>query len=339
VSNIVNADIAGAQKAKSSSGFMHYLGEYKMILGLFIIMAIAISYLAPEFWSLNNISTVLRQASIVGIVAVGMTFVILSGGIDLSVGAVLAVCGVVFAYFMRDGYPIWAAIVLTAIIGAASGVVNGVGVTFFRIQPFIMTLATMAIGGGIALIICTPIIYNTKSAFLEMIGNGFIPGTRIPGPTIIFLLGALISGIILRYFPFGRFVFGVGGSRETARLSGVRTTRILLIVYGIAGLCAAIGGVIQSSQLMTGDPNAGRFIMLDSIAAVVIGGTSLAGGRGSIAGTVAGVLLLSMVSNLLNLTGVSPFYQDIVKGLIIIVAIIATSQGLKEWIKQQWSGL
>lgn len=334
-------DISVNKEKGTDNKFINFLRDNKMIILLFVGIIIIVSALAPEFWKVSNITTVLRQASIVGIVAVGMTFVIISAGIDLSVGSVLSLCGVIFAYFMSSHFPIWIAIVLTILIGIGVGIINGIGATFFGIQPFIMTLATMSIGTGLALIICTgtPIAINTSSSFLDLIGNGYIAGTNIPGATLIFLLAALVAGIVLRKLSFGRFVYGVGGSLETARLSGVKTTRILILVYAISGLCAALAGVIQTSQIMTGDPNAGNFVMLDSIAAVVIGGTSLMGGRGSIAGTIAGVLLLSIVSNFLNLMGVSSYYQNIVKGIIILLAIVTTSKGLKERIKQQWSGL
>ena len=156
---------------------------------------------------------------------------------------------------------------------------------------------------------------------------------------IIFAASAIISTMVLRYLTFGRFVYGIGGSLEAARLSGVKTTRILLIVYAISGLCASVAGLMTTARLFVGHPTAGAFIMLDSIAAVVIGGTSLMGGRGSIVGTVAGVALLAMVANLLNLLGVSPFHQQIAKGLIIIIAVLFTAPGLKQRIVQQWANL
>jgi len=182
-----------------------------------------------------------------------------------------------------------------------------------------------------------PISFMVDSHILDVIGNGSVAG--IPGPVIIFAASAIIAGAVLRYLTFGRFVYGIGGSLEAARLSGVKTTRILLIVYAISGFCAAISGLMTTARLFVGHPTAGGFIMLDSIAAVVIGGTSLMGGRGSIAGTVAGVALLAMVANLLNLLGVSPFHQQIAKGLIIIIAVLFTAPGLKQRIVQQWANL
>lgn len=312
---------------------------YQVTILLFLVMLVLTAILAPEFYNLQNIINVARQASITGVVAVGMTFVILTSGIDLSVGAILAVVGVTFASMLKQGMPVSAAILIALLIGIFGGMINGIGATFLGVQPFIMTLATMAVGNGVALLLTkgTPIDFRADSALIELLGNGKIAG--IPGPILLFVIIAAVAGIVLRYLPFGRFVYGIGGSLEAARLSGVRTTRILLIVYAISGLCAAIAGLMTTARLYVGHPTAGSFIMLDSIAAVVIGGTSLMGGRGSVAGTVAGVLLLAMVANLLNLLGVSPFNQQIAKGVIIVVAVLFTTQNLKQRIKQQWSGL
>ena len=315
------------------------LRDYQVTMVLFICLFILTAFLAPVFFNIQNILNVARQASVTGVVAVGMTFVILTGGIDLSVGAILAVVGVCFAMMIKQSVPIPLAMIIAMLIGVVIGLCNGIGITFFGIQAFIMTLATMAIGEGVALLLSngTPVSCMVDSRILDLIGNGNVAG--IPGPLIIFAASAIISGIVLRYLTFGRFVYGIGGSLEAARLSGVKTTRILLIVYAISGLCAAIAGLITTARLFVGHPTAGGFIMLDSIAAVVIGGTSLMGGRGSIAGTVAGVLLLAMVANLLNLLGVSPFHQEIVKGVIIIVAVLFTAAGLKQRILQQWADL
>jgi ribose transport system permease protein len=315
------------------------LRDYQVTIGLFILLFVLTAFLAPVFFNIQNILNVLRQASVTGVVAVGMTFVILTGGIDLSVGTTLAVVGVCFAMIIKQGVSVPLAMIIAMLIGLVIGLCNGIGITFFGIQAFIMTLATMAIGEGIALLLSngTPVSCMVDSRILDFIGNGNVVG--IPGPLIIFALSAIISWIVLRYLTFGRFVYGIGGSLEAARLSGVKTTRILLIVYSISGLCAAIAGVITTARLFVGHPTAGGFIMLDSIAAVVIGGTSLMGGRGSVAGTVAGVLLLAMVANLLNLLGVSPFHQEIVKGVIIIVAVLFTAPGLKQRILQQLADL
>jgi ribose transport system permease protein len=315
------------------------LRDYKVTIVLFILLFVITAVFAPVFFNVQNIINVSRQASITGVVAIGMTFVILTGGIDLSVGAILAVVGVCFGMMMKQSVPIPVAIAIAMSIGVIMGLVNGIGVTFFGVQSFIMTLATMAIGNGVALLLSngTPVSFMVDSKIIDVIGNGSVAG--IPGPVIIFAASAIISTMVLRYLTFGRFVYGIGGSLEAARLSGVKTTRILLIVYAISGLCASVAGLMTTARLFVGHPTAGAFIMLDSIAAVVIGGTSLMGGRGSIVGTVAGVALLAMVANLLNLLGVSPFHQQIAKGLIIIIAVLFTAPGLKQRIVQQWANL
>jgi ribose transport system permease protein len=316
-----------------------FVKNYKVTFILFLLILIFTILWVPAFFNTQNIINVGRQASITGIVAIGMTFVILTSGIDLSVGAILAVAGVSFAMLVQRGVPIGLVIIIVLGIGILCGLINGIGSTFFGIQPFIMTLAVMAIGNGTALLLTngTPQSFTLDSGLLQFLGNGSLLG--LPGPIWIFIICAIMAGIVLKYLPFGRFVYGIGGSLEAARLSGVKTTRVLLIVYIISGLCAAIVGIITASRLFVGHPTAGGFIMLDSIAAVVIGGTSLMGGRGSIAGTVAGVCLLAMVANLLNLLGVSPFNQQIAKGLIIIIAVLFTTPALKQRIKQQWSSL
>jgi ribose transport system permease protein len=315
------------------------LRDFQVTIIMFVVLFVITAIFAPVFFNVQNILNVARQASITGVVAVGMTFVILTGGIDLSVGAIVAVAGVCFAMMVKQNIPIPFGMAIAMVLGILMGLCNGIGVTFFGVQSFIMTLATMAIGQGLALLLSdgTPVSFMVDSQILDVIGNGNIIG--IPGPVIIFVVSTIIAGLVLRYLTFGRFVYGIGGSLEAARLSGVKTTRILLIVYAISGLCAAIAGLMTTARLFVGHPTAGAFIMLDSIAAVVIGGTSLMGGRGSIVGTVAGVALLAMVANLLNLLGVSPFHQQIAKGLIIIIAVLFTAPGLKQRIVQQWANI
>jgi ribose transport system permease protein len=244
-----------------------------------------------------------------------------------------------FALLIKANLLIPIAILAALAFGALIGVINGIGVTFLAIQPFIMTLATMAIASGVALLISngTPIPFDTESGLIALLGNGNVGG--LPGPVIVFVLVAAVGIFVLRYLPFGRFVYGIGGGLEAARLSGVRTARVLILVYAISGLCAAIAGIITTSRLFVGHPTAGSFIMLDSIAAVVIGGTSLMGGKGGVVGTVAGVVLLAMVANLLNLLGVSPFNQQVAKGAIIILAVLFTAQGMRERLVQQWNAL
>ena len=329
----------GASELTAGSALMQVVRDYKVIIVLMILLLIITAIWAPEFFGVQNLINVARQAAITGIVAVGMTYVILTAGIDLSVGSILALCGIMFALLIKAGAPIPVGMLVAIGVGILIGIVNGVGVTFLAIQPFIMTLATMAIVSGVALLISngTPISFDTDSGVVALLGNGNLGG--LPGPVIVFVLVAAVGVFVLRYLPFGRFIYGIGGGLEAARLSGVRTARVLIMIYAISGLCAAIAGIITTSRLFVGHPTAGSFIMLDSIAAVVIGGTSLMGGRGGVIGTVAGVVLLAMVANLLNLLGVSPFNQQVAKGAIIILAVLFTAQGMKERLIQQWNAL
>src|SRR3984957_14988048 len=227
-------------KAKFEQLVPPALRDYQVTIILFIVLFALTAVLAPVFFNVQNILNVARQASITGVVAIGMTFVILTGGIDLSVFAILAVVGVRFALIMKKGFTNPLAMIVAMLIGIVMGVVNGLGVTFFGVQAFIMTLATMAIDEGLALLLSngTPISFMVDSDILDVIGNGSVLG--IPGPVVIFAASAIIAGLVLRYLTFGRFVYGIGGSLEAARFSGVKTTAILFIVYAISGLCASI---------------------------------------------------------------------------------------------------
>lgn len=335
----LNSESTIIKELPRNSVFKQFIKQYRVTILLFVLILAFTAIFTPEFFNIVNITNVIRQASVVGVVAIGMTFVILTGGIDLSVGAILAVSGVSFAMMLNHGLSVPIAILFVLLIGIVAGMINGIGSTFLGIQPFIMTLATMAIGDGAALLLTngTPQSFNSNSQIINFVGNGGIG--PIPGPAILFALIIIVSWMSLRYLPFGRFVYGIGGSQDAARLSGVRTTRILLIVYAISGLCAAVAGIITASRLYVGHPTANSDINLDSIAAVVIGGTSLMGGKGGVGGTILGALLLAMVANLLNLLGVSPYNQQIAKGIIIVAAVLFTTPSLKQHIKQQWTGL
>lgn len=305
------------------------LRNYLMPLSILVALIACTGVVAPEFFGLDNVLNVARQASIVGVVAVGMTFVILTGGIDLSVGSVLAIAAVVMAMMADSGAPLLLIIPAVIAVGILAGIVNGVGVALLGIQPFIMTLATLVIGRGVALRITDggPQDFLLTSKLVDFLGSGGIG--RVPGPLFVFLGLAVLGYAALRYLPFGRYLYAIGGSREAARLSGVKTHRNLIGAYAVSGACAAIAGIMTASRLSVGDPTAGNLAELDAIAAVVIGGTSLAGGVGGMPGTVAGAFLLAVVSNLLNLTGVSPFDQQIVKGIVIIAAVLLAGQALR----------
>ena len=290
------------------------------IIGFLLIIVVGI-VLSPNFISQRNILNVLRQTSMLGVVAVGMTFVILTAGIDLSVGMTLSFYSVAAAMLFANGqgFPLPVVILATLALGAAVGAFNA-GVIIWRgVTPFIVTLAMMAIASGAALTISGGKPIGGISGTYAWLGAGSIG--PIPVPVIIMLAAFSLGGLVLRFTPYGRQVYAVGGNEEAARLSGIPVNQVKLITYMISNMSAALGAIIFSARVTVGDPWAGRGLELDAIASVVLGGTSLFGGVGSLWGTLLGALIMSMVNNLLNLLSVSPYTQGIAKGFIILVAV------------------
>ncbi|MBS4207527.1 ribose ABC transporter permease [Bacillus sp. FJAT-50079] len=288
------------------------------VLLLFIIIA---SIVSPNFTQVDNIINILRQVSIVGIIAVGMTFVILTGGIDLSVGSIVAVVAVVSAQLLAAGIPIFLVLILGALLGALIGGINGLGVAKWNIPPFIMTLGIMVAATGFALTLANgqPISLGKAATSFYWLGGGSFLG--LPVPVWIFILVVFSSIIVLKYTSFGRNVYAVGDNKEAARLSGINVKLTEFSVYSICGFLSSITALILISRLTVGEPTAGTGYELDAIAMVVIGGTSLAGGQGGVIGTVFGAAIIALISNILNLMGVNPFTQQIVKGAIIVLAV------------------
>lgn len=293
-----------------------------VLLALMLLIAVS-AVLSDRFLTLPNLLNVLRQVSIVGILAVGMTFVILTKGIDLSIGSILGVAVVLFAGLL-DTQSMAVAIAVGLAAATALGLVNGLGIAFAGIPPFIMTLGMLSFARGLAFLYTggTPIPIISE-AFYDL-GNGHLLG--IPNPT--WILGAVILAgwIILSFTPFGRSVYAIGSNEDAARLSGVPVRSYLVAVYVISGLVAGIAGLVFASQLSVGTPIAGQGYELDAIAAVVVGGTSLFGGRGSVGGTLVGTLIIGVLANFLNLTGVDPFVQQLIKGGLIVVAVFIMSR-------------
>ncbi len=293
------------------------------ILGALIILLVVGALISPHFLKIDNLINVIRNIAIAGVVGIGMTFVILTSGIDLSVGAIVGIVSVVAAGMMRDGIP-WPVAAITGLIaGGLVGALNGFGITKGNLQPFIMTLGMMVIAKGVSLTISEgqPIsIREATAGGFDWLGKGDFVG--IPVPVWLFLGIAIVSGLVLTYTPFGRQVYAVGDNAEAARLSGINVSRITFIVYIISGVLAAVSALILVSRLNTGHPDQGTGFELDAIAIVVIGGTSLFGGEGGVRGTLIGAAIVAVLANLLNLVGVQPFSQQIVKGLIIIGAVL-----------------
>lgn len=293
------------------------------ILAALILLIVAATFINDRFLTVPNLLNILRQVAIVGILAIGQTYVILTKGIDLSVGAMLGLSVVLFAGLV-DSQGLAVAIPLGLLAGMAAGLVNGLGVAFAGIPAFIMTLGMLSFARGLAFIYTggTPIPIISETYYY--LGNGYIFG--LPIPAIILIVTLIVSGLVLKLTPFGRCVYAIGSNEDAARLSGVPVRRYLTSVYVVSGLCAAIAGLVYSSQLSVGTPIAGQAYELDAIAAVVVGGTSLFGGRGSVFGTFVGTLIIGVLANILNLSGVDPFVQQLFKGALIVIAVFIMSR-------------
>lgn len=301
--------------------------KYKSLIGL-VLLCVIITFVAPAFLTLSNITNVFTQVSVNAIIAVGMTFVILTGGIDLSVGSTLAISGALSASIIKSTGSVTLAIIVAALVGIAIGLVNGLLISKGKLQAFIATLATMTIFRGATLVFTngTP-ISKLPEKFVN-IGNGKIG--FIPIPVIITVIVSIIAIYVLSQTRFGRYLYALGGNEDSARLSGINTDKIKTLVYVVSGFASSIAGVIITSRIASASPNAGTSFELDAIAAVVIGGTSLAGGEGKITGTLIGALIIGVLNNGLNLMNVSPFYQSIVKGLVILIAVLLDKKSRKK---------
>ncbi len=308
------------------ANFKANISKYKSLIGL-VLLCIVITIVTPNFLSVSNITNVFTQVSVNAIIAIGMTFVILTGGIDLSVGSTLAISGAVGASIVKSTGNVFLAIIVAAVIGIAVGLINGLLVSKGKLQAFIVTLATMTIFRGATLVFTdgTP-ISKLPEAFVK-IGNGKLG--FMPIPVIITIIIAIIAVYALSQTRFGRYLYALGGNEDASRLSGINTDKIKTLVYVVSGFASAIAGVIITSRIGSASPNAGTGFELDAIAAVVIGGTSLAGGEGTITGTLIGALIIGVLNNGLNLMNVSPFYQSIVKGLVILIAVLLDKKSRK----------
>jgi ribose transport system permease protein len=293
--------------------------KYKSVIG-FLLLCIIISFVTPRFLTISNLRNVLTQVSVNAIIAVGMTFVILNNGIDLSVGSILAISGAVAAYLMKSTGNILISIAAALVIGTAIGILNGLLITKGRLQAFIATLATMTIFRGVTYVFTNGNPISGLDTNFTFLANNKIIGT--PLPVVFMIIIFAIAFYLLNETRFGRYLYALGGNEDSARLSGIATSKIRTIVYGISGFTAAVSAVIVTSRIGSASPNAGTGFELDAIAAVVLGGTSLAGGEGSIIGTIIGAMIIGVLNNGLNLMNVNPFYQSIVKGAVILLAVL-----------------
>ncbi len=297
-------------------------GSGGALLGL-IALVVVLSFIAPNFLTGRNMLNIVDQITVLGILALGATAVIITGGIDLSVGAVLGLSTMVLGWLSHQGgWPMWASMIAAVAVGAAAGALNGIGVTVAKLPPFIATLAMLSIARGLANLITDgqQIVGYPEWFFLLSSDRlaGFLSVT-----TLLLIALYVLGGLFLRYRASGRALYAIGGGAEVARLAGIKVKRVTASVYVAAGALAGVGGIVLATRLDSSQPTAGTGYELDVIAAVVIGGASLTGGVGRVTGTIIGVLLIGVLRNGLNLLGVSPFIQQIVIGTVIAVAVMA----------------
>ena len=295
----------------------------KPLIGL-IIFGVIVSILNPRFLSTANLLNILRQTSINAIIAAGMTFVILTGGIDLSVGSILAICGAVSASMLAGGVNGYIVLIVTIILGTILGAISGSFISYGKLQAFITTLVAMTLLRGATLVFTDgkPISmgFGDNAMLFDTIGGGYLFG--IPVPIYIMVAVFAVCNYVLKNTKFGRYVFAVGGNEEATKLSGINVEKLKVKVYAISGGLAALAGIIITSRLGSAQPTAGTGYELDAIAAVVLGGTSLSGGVGSISGTITGALIIGVLGNALNLLDVSSYYQMMIKALVILAAVL-----------------
>ncbi|MGD7664773.1 ABC transporter permease subunit [Brevibacillus laterosporus] len=289
------------------------------LLGLFLLVII-LSIVSSDFLTVSNIFNVLRQVSINALIAFGMTFVILTGGIDLSVGSTLALSSALSAGLMASGGDPFLAIVVGLLAGLVMGAFNGILVAKGNVAPFIATLATMTVFRGLTLVYTEGKPITGLPDSFGLVGKSFF--LQIPMPVIWMLLSFVALYFILKHTTFGRHVYALGSNEEATRLSGISTTKVKIWVYSISGLFASLAGIILTSRLNSAQPTAGTSYELDAIAAVVLGGTSLSGGKGWLVGTLIGAMIIGVLNNGLNLLNVSSFYQLVAKGAVILIAVL-----------------
>lgn len=305
----------------SLSAVRHVLAEFGIVLA-FVFLCICLSFANENFMTWGNWVNILRQTSINGILAIGMTYVILTKGIDLSVGSLLAISGIVAGSLVTgDGAgPVWLAIAAGLAVGTLLGALNGVMVARLSVAPFVVTLGMLSIARGLTFIYNDGMPIANLSPAFRYLGQGMLGG--IPVPVVVLALVFAVFWFILNRTTFGRYVYAVGGNERSAKTSGIRTRLVVFSVYVISGLLSALAGLILAARTTSALPQAGVAYELDAIAAVVIGGTSLNGGVGTLTGTLVGALIIGVINNGLDLLGVSSYYQQVIKGAIIVAAVL-----------------
>ncbi|HEX8059903.1 MAG TPA: ribose ABC transporter permease [Cyclobacteriaceae bacterium] len=318
------------KSAIQRQNYKQLLSRFQSLVAL-VVLCIIISLLSDKFLTTTNVWNVMRQISVNVCISVGMTLVIIAGGIDLSVGSVLALCGAIAAGLLKNGiespssnlfigFTVLGTIVSGLLAGSLLGAFNGLFITRFKVPPFVATLAMLTIARGLTMLWTGGFPISGLGETFAWIGTGWFIG--IPVPVWISAIIVAIAIVITNKTKLGRYIYAIGGNESAATLSGIDVKKVKLTVYTIAGWLAAAGGLLVTSRLDAAQPNAGTGYELDSIAAVVIGGTSLSGGRGSIGGTVLGAIIIGVLNNGLVLLNVSPFWQQVLKGSVILAAVI-----------------
>ncbi len=313
------------------------IAQFQSLIALFIL-CLALALFTDNFMTTDNFWNVMRQISVNVCISVGMTLVVLTAGIDLSVGSILAFCGAVTAGLLKNGlsipslnlfigFTVLGAIVAGFLIGGGLGFINGYAVTKFKVPPFVATLAMLTMARGFTMLWTKGHPITGLGDSFGFLGTGWFLG--IPMPVWISGIVVITAVILTSKTQFGRYIYAIGGNENASRLSGIPITKVKIWVYSIAGLLAAVGGVLVTARLDSAQPNAGISYELDAIAAVVIGGTSLSGGRGTIWGTVLGAIIIGVLNNGLILMNVSPFWQQVIKGMVILLAVIIDKSNQK----------
>lgn len=324
---------------KRNTNIVRLILEGRAFFALIVIIAV-FSFLSPYYFSLNNFLIMASHVAIFGILAIGMLLVILNGGIDLSVGSTLGLAGCIAGFLMQGvtlSYfgvilypPVWAVVVITCVVGALVGAVNGVLIAYLKVPAFVASLGVLYVARGIALLMTNGLTYNNLGGLPELgnTGFGWLGFNRLGGVpigVIVLAVLAIVCGIVLSKTAFGRWLYASGGNERAADLSGVPVKRVKIAVYVLSGICAAIAGLVLSSQLTSAGPTAGTTYELTAIAAVVIGGAALTGGRGTVRGTMLGAFVIGFLSDGLVIIGVSAYWQTVFTGAVIVLAVLMNS--------------
>ena len=317
--------------------------EGRAFFALIVIVAV-FSFLSPHYFTLANFLIMASHVAIYGLLAIGMLLVVLNGGIDLSVGSILGLSGCIAGFLMQgatlDAFgvilypPVWVVVILTCALGAFTGLINGVLIAWFKVPAFVATLGVLYVARGVALLMTNGLTYNALQGKPEL-GNegfnwlGFNRIADVPIGVIVLATLAILTGLLLSRTAFGRWLYASGGNQRAAELSGVPVKRVQIIVYMLSGICASIAGLVLSSQLTSAGPTAGQSYELTAIAAVVIGGAALTGGRGTIRGTMLGAFVIGFLSDGLVIIGVSSYWQTVFTGAVIVLAVLLNSVKMK----------